>query len=62
MTSDIKDLREEMYDLVSDLKVNISTLEKKVDSLNVDSDNNNQYEHGDALVISGDIIPHDTPT
>ena len=62
MTSDIKDLREEMYDLVSDLKVNISTLEKKVDSLNVDSDNNNQYEHGDALVISGDIIPHGTPT
>ena len=30
--------------------------------LNVDIDNINQYEHGDGLVISGDKIPHGTPT
>ena len=37
-------------------------LKKKVDSLNVKIDNIDQYEHEDGLVISGDIIPHDTPT
>ena len=62
MTSDIKDLREEMYDLVSDLKVNISTSQKKVDTLKVEFDNIDQYKHGDGLVISGDIIPHGTQT
>ena len=62
MISDIKDLRKETYDLTSDLKVDISTLQKKVDNLDVKFDNINQYEHGDGLVISGDIIPHGTPT
>ena len=60
--SDIKDLREEANDLISNLKDDISTLEKEVDSLKVEIDNINQYEHGDGLVISGDIIPHSTPT
>ena len=36
MISDIKDLREATNDLTSDLKVDISTLEKKFDSLNVE--------------------------
>ena len=35
---------------------------KKVDSLNVEIDIINQYEHEDGLVISGDIIPSGTPT
>ena len=55
-------MREETYDLTSDLKEDISTLQEKVDSLNVEVDNINQNEHGDGLVISGDIIPHGTPT
>ena len=62
MISDIKDLRKETYDLTSNLKVDISTLQKKVDNLNVEFDNINQYKHGDGLVISEDIIPHGTPT
>ena len=55
-------IREETNDLMSDWKADISTLEKKFDSLNIDIDNINQYEHGDWLVISGDIIPHGKPT
>ena len=62
MISDIKDLRESTYDLFSDLKVDISTLEEKVDSLNVQIHNINQYEHGDELVVSRDINPHGSPT
>ena len=62
LISHIKDLREEVNDLISDLKDDISTLEKEVDSLKVEIDNINQYEHGDGLVISGDIIPQGTPT
>ena len=61
MNSDLKDLREESYDLTSDIKINISTLQKNVYSLNLEIDIN-QYEYGDDLVISGDIIPHGTPT
>ena len=61
MISNVKDLREETYDLTSDLD-DISTLQEKVDMLNVEFDNINQYEHGDGLVISEDIIPHGTPT
>ena len=57
-----KDLREETNDLISDWKNDISSLEKKVDSLNVDIDDINQYECGDGLVISRDIIPHGTTT
>ena len=38
------------------LKDDISILEKKVDGLDVEIDNINHYEHGDALVISGCII------
>ena len=34
MISDIKDLREETNDFISGVKVVISTLDKKVDSLN----------------------------
>lgn len=62
LISDIKDLRREVNDLISDLKDDISTIQKEVDSLKVEIDNINQYEHGDGLVISGDIIPHSTPT
>ena len=62
MILDVQGLREETNDLISDLKVDISTLEKKIDSLNVELDNINQYEHGDRLVISGDTIPHCSPT
>ena len=62
MISNIKDLREETYDLTSDLKEDISILQKKIDALNVEFDNINRYEHNDGLVISGDIIPHGTPT
>ena len=43
MTSNIKDLREETNYLISDLKA---------DSLNVELDNINKYEHGDDLVVS----------
>ena len=62
MISNSKDLREETYDLTSDLKQGISTLQKKVDRLIIEFDNIDQYEHGDGLVIPGDIIPHGTPT
>ena len=62
MISNIKDVWEDTYDLASDLIEDVSTLQKKVDTLNVEFDNINQYEHGDGLVISGDIIPHGTPT
>ena len=41
MISDIKDIREETNYLISDLMVDISTLEKKVDSLNIEIDNIN---------------------
>ena len=58
----IKYLGEETYDLTSDLKENISNLQKKVNSLDLKFDNINKCEHGDGLVISGDIIPHGTPT
>ena len=36
--------------------------EKKFVSLNVKIDKIDQYKHGYRLVISGDIIPHGTPT
>ena len=36
-------------------------IRKKKYSLNVELDNMNQYEHGDVLVISEDIIPHGSP-
>ena len=62
LISNIKDLREEVNDLISDLKDDISTIQKEVDSLKVEIDNINQYEDGNGLVISGDIIPHSTPT
>ena len=62
MISDIKDLMEETYDLISDLRVDISTIQKKVDSLNVEFHNINQYEHGDKLVILKNIILQGTPT
>ena len=42
--TDIKDLREETIDLISDLKNEISTSKKKKYSL---IDDINQYEHGD---------------
>ena len=62
MISDTKDLREETNDLISDLKADISTLEKKVYSLNVEIDNINEYEHGDRYFISRNVIPHDSPS
>ena len=62
MVSSIKDLREETNDLISDLNVDILTLEKEVNSLNVELDNINQCKHGNALVISGNIIPQGSPT
>ena len=48
----MKDLREETYDLTSDLKEDISTLQKKVDILNVKFYDINQYKRGDGLVNS----------
>ena len=66
MISDIKHLREGTYDLTSNLKEDISTLQKKIDTLKVEFDNINQYEHEDGLVISyrnikkggiGEVIP-----
>ena len=51
-----------LNDKISDLKVDISTLEKKFDSLNVVMILINPYEHGVGLVISGDIISHGSPT
>ena len=62
MIPDKKYVREETIDFIFDLYVFISTLEKKVDSLNVELDNINQYEHGYEFVISEDIIPHSNPT
>ena len=62
MPSDKKDLRKETNGSTSDLKIDISTLQKKFDSLNVEFENINQYEHSYGLVISGDIIPHGIPT
>ena len=47
--------------LISELKVDIQTLEEKVDNLNVEIDSIKQYEHGDDLIISGDIIPYGSP-
>ena len=35
---------------------------EKIWELNVVIDNVNQYEHGCESVISGDIIPHGSPT
>ena len=51
INSDIKDLREEINDLISDPSDDNKTLEKKVDSLIVEIDYINQYEHGGGLVI-----------
>ena len=62
MISDVYNLREETNDLISDLLDDISPLRKKIDSLNVEIDKINQYQHGDELVISGDIILHGTQT
>ena len=62
MISDMKDLMEKTNDIFSDLKDDISTLEKKVDSLSVDIYDTDQYKHGEGLVISRDIILHGTPT
>ena len=39
MISDTKALREDTYEFITDLKVDISTLEKKVVSLNIALDN-----------------------
>ena len=50
--SDTKNLREETYDIISDAKHYISTLKKKIVSVNVEIDIINQYEHGDVLVNS----------
>ena len=61
MISDIKDIRVETNYLLFDVNVDISSLGKKVDSLNVELDNIDQYEHRDMLVISEDIIPHMVP-
>ena len=44
MISDINNLRKETNDLISDLKDDIPTLEKKFDCLNFEIDNVNQYE------------------
>ena len=41
----IKDIREKTYDLTSELKEDISTVQKKVDTLNVGFDNINQYDY-----------------
>ena len=60
MISNLIDLREETYDSTFDLKEDISMLQKKVDTLNVEFDNITQYEHGYDVIISGDIIPHGT--
>ena len=60
--SDIEDSREKINYLISDLRVDISTVEKKIDSSIVEINIINQYEHGDELVISGDIIPHGIAT
>ena len=46
MISDIKDSREEKNDFISDLKADISTLEKKVNSLNVEIIDNMITEMG----------------
>ena len=65
MISDIKNLREETNGLISDLKTDISTLEKKIyslKSLNILIDNIFQYEQGGELVISEDIILRGTQT
>ena len=62
MISDIKDLREEKNDSIFDLKVDVSTSGKKANSLCVELNNINHYEHRDWLVISRDIIPHGTST
>ena len=43
--STIKNKRYETNDLISNLKHDISTLEKKVDSLSVKININNKYEH-----------------
>ena len=56
MISEIKELREETYDL----KVDSSTLQKQFDSLNVEFDNITYYEHEDGLLISGAIISNGT--
>ena len=58
----ISDVKVETTDLISVSKADISILEKKIDSMNIMIDNINQYEHGDELVTSGDIIPHGSPT
>ena len=55
-------MKGETNDWISDLKVDIFTLEKKVDNLNFWVYDINRYEHGDGLFISWDIIPHGTPT
>ena len=63
MISDIKDLREFTHDLNSDLREDITTLQKKIDILIIEfENNNNQCEDGDALIIYGDIIPQGTAT
>ena len=61
MILDVQGLREETNDLISDLKVDISTWEKNSWQSRGELDNINQYEHRDVLVISGDIIPHMVP-
>ena len=61
MISDVKVLMTKVNDIISDLKNDISYLEKKVDNLNDEIGNNNQYGHGDGLVVSGDVIPYGTP-
>ena len=58
--SDIKDLREEIKVFISDLQDDISTSNKKFDSLNVEIDNTSlyHYEHGDGVVIKSKYMIH----
>ena len=37
--------------LTFDLRENISTLQKKVDAVNIEFDNINKYEHGHGLLL-----------
>ena len=62
MISNIKELREETYDITSDLHDDITILQKKIDSLNIEIDNINKYADSNGLIISGNIIPLGTAT
>ena len=62
MILNIKDLREETYDITSDLHDDITILQKKIESLNIEIDNINKYADSNGLIISGNIIPLGTAT